>query len=75
MGSKVKATTRNLDPTQKKRTKRFHEKDWFNSDLTVVENLPRDIDGTCIYQLELDMTQWMRSTLDGRPWKTWVTSS
>ena len=61
--------------TIEKRTSRCHESEWFDCNLTDVENLRYDIDGTCIYQLKLDMTQHMRSTLDGRPWKTWVTSS
>ena len=58
-----------------KRKSRCHESEWFDCGLTDVENLPYDIDGTCIYQLNFDMTQRMRSTLDGRPYKTWVTSS
>ena len=60
---------------KKERTSGCHESNWFDCDLTDVESLPYDIDGTYIYQLKFDMTQRMRSTLDGRPWKTWVTSS
>ena len=64
----MKATTRNLHrKKKKKRTSGCHESDWFDCDLTDVESLPYDIDGTYIYQLKFDMTQRMRSTLDGRP--------
>ena len=67
MESIVKATTRNLDLTRKKRKSRRHGSEWFDCGLADVENLPYDIDGICIYQLNFDMTQRMRSTLDGRP--------
>ena len=53
--------------TIEKRTSRCRESEWFDCNLTDVENLRYDIDGTCIYQLKFDMTQHMRSTLD---WKT-----
>ena len=59
---------------KKKRTSRCHESEWFDCDLTDVENLPCNIDDTCIYQLQFDMTQHMWSILD-ETWKTWVTSS
>ena len=71
----VKATTRNLHrkkkrkkkEKKKKRTSRCHESGWFDCDLTDVESSPYDIDGTYIYQIKFDMTQRMRSTLDGKP--------
>ena len=37
--------------------------------------LPFDIDGDIVYRLPYDPEKKMKSSLDGRPWKTWVTSS
>ena len=52
MESIVKATTKNLYPTRKKkRTSRCHESEWFDCHLTEVENLAYVIDDTRIYQL------------------------
>lgn len=39
-----------------------------------VDELPYDIDGNVIYRLPYDVKKKMKSSLDGRPWKTWVTS-
>lgn len=39
-----------------------------------VNGLPYDIDGNVIYRLPYDVKKKMKSSLDGRPWKTWVTS-
>ena len=47
----------------------------FGRYLTDIEKLAYDIDGTWIYHLKFDFTQSMRSTVDGRPWKTWITSN
>ena len=40
-----------LPYAKKKRTSRCHESEWFDCELTDVENLPCNIDDTCIYQL------------------------
>ena len=40
-----------------------------------VSELPFDIDGNVIYKLPYCKQKKMKSSLDGRPWKTWVTSS
>ena len=37
--------------------------------------LPYDIDGDTEYRLPYDCTKRMKSSVDGRPWKTWVTTS
>lgn len=37
--------------------------------------LPFDIDGNVSYRLPYDPEKRMKSSLDGRPWKTWVTTS
>ena len=37
--------------------------------------LPYDIDGFKVYKLPYDPQNRMKSTKDGRPWKTWVTTS
>ena len=49
MGRIVKATISIL--RKKKRTSGCHESEWFDCDLAEIENLPYDIDDTCIYQL------------------------
>ena len=36
--------------------------------------LPFDIDGDVVYRLPYDPEKRMKSSLDGRPWKTWITS-
>ena len=40
-----------------------------------VLQLPFDIDGNVSYRLSYDPDKRMNSSLDGRPWKTWVTTS
>jgi len=37
--------------------------------------LPFNIDGNVVYTLPYNNAKRMKSSLDGRPWKTWVTSS
>lgn len=39
-----------------------------------VDKLPFNIDGDVVYRLPYDPSKKMKSSLDGRPWKTWVTS-
>ncbi|CAB4034729.1 Hypothetical predicted protein [Paramuricea clavata] len=39
-----------------------------------VKELPFDIDGFCHFQLECDPSNIMKSSKDGRRWKTWCTS-
>ena len=40
-----------------------------------VKEIPFDIDGNVVYRLPYNAERRMESSLDGRPWKTWVTSS
>ena len=40
-----------------------------------VKELPHDIDGLCHFQLECDPRNIMKSSKDGRRWKTWCTSN
>ena len=40
-----------------------------------VDKLPFNIDGDVVYRLMYDPSKEIKSSLDGRPWKTWVTSS
>jgi hypothetical protein len=39
-----------------------------------VDKLPYNIDGNVVYRLPYNPSKKMKSSLDGRPWKTWVTS-
>ena len=48
---------------------------WQNVNVSFVEQLPFDIDGLVIYRLTFDPNKRMRSSKDGRPWRTWVSSS
>lgn len=45
------------------------------SEPITVMKVPFDIDGNIVYRLPYNTKEKMKSSLDGRPWKTWVTSS
>lgn len=57
------------------RSSKVHESIWVNCFKEEVSELPYDIDGTCVFKLKFQLDFRMKSTVDGRPWKTWVTSS
>ena len=46
---------------------------WYGVDVEVVDELPYDIDGTRVFQVRYDKDE--HKVRDGRPWKSWVTSS
>ena len=48
---------------------------WDECDTQHVTQLPHDIDGLCKFVISCTREDMMRSSKDGRPWKTWVTST
>ena len=48
---------------------------WDDCEPILVNQLPYDIDGLCRYVIFCPKEDMMRSSKDGRPWKTWVQSS
>ena len=50
---------------------------WENCSVIDATELPYNIDGNCVYRLPYDPSKMMmmKSSVDGRPWKQWVTSS
>ena len=48
---------------------------WKNVFPEDVEELLFNIDGTCVFHLNFQKDERMKSTKDGRPWNAWVTSN
>ena len=48
---------------------------WYQIESEEVQELPYDIDGKCVYTLLFDVRHCMKYTKDGRPWKSWSTST
>jgi hypothetical protein len=48
---------------------------WDCCEVQNVNQLPYDIDGLCTFVIPCSREDMMRCSRDGRPWKTWVTSS
>lgn len=48
---------------------------WKDYPIQVVEGLPYDINGEVVYLFPFDIANRMKSSSDGRPWQTWVSSS
>ena len=48
---------------------------WKDFDVEYVNELPYDIDGCRVYKVPFSKSDRMKSSKDGRLWKTWVTSN
>ena len=68
---KRRAHRKTKDPSRRKCNMSL----WQNVNVSFVERLPFDIDGLVIYRLAFNPKQRMHSSKDGKPWKTWVSSS
>ena len=69
--AKVKVKRKKTSDHKHKRSSRLHKSVQYQIELEEVQELPCDVDGKCVYTLYFDPRYRMKSTKNGRPWKSW----